>query len=72
VSFNVYIKPVLRARFGSGDQTESSQEAKDTPGPVPFEVIPVPYSAPIELADPELQNERHYVVRVEGAATSQH
>ena len=70
--FYVYIKPTLKARFGCGDQTESSQQAKDPPGPVPFEVIPVPYCVSVELADPELQNERRYVVRVESPAMSQH
>ena len=71
--FYIYIKPMLKARWGSGTQVESSQEAKDPPGPVPFEVTPVPYSATVEWIDVDPQNTTDYVVDVEPrSAPTQH
>jgi hypothetical protein len=53
--FYVYLEPILAARFGRGTQAESAQEAGVPPGPLPFEVMPVPYSAPMEWVGPNLE-----------------
>jgi hypothetical protein len=60
--FYVYAKPMIQRRFGRGESVEFSSESKPEPGPVPFEVIPVPYSAPIELNEPEPETITYHVV----------
>lgn len=52
-AFYVYSEPMFKRRFGHVAQVSSSLEAKDPSGPVAFEVIPVPYSVPMEWIDPE-------------------
>jgi hypothetical protein len=51
--FYVYAKPMILRRFGRGDSAALSSEIKPESGPEPFEVLPVLYSAPVELIEPE-------------------
>jgi hypothetical protein len=58
--FYVYSEPMFERRFGHVAQVTSSLEAKDPPGPVAFEVMPVPYSVPMEWIDPEPETTTQY------------
>lgn len=54
--FYVYSEPILKRHFGRGESAESSSAPKLEPGPLPFEVMPIPYSAPVDLDN--LESER--------------
>ena len=58
--FYVYSEPMFERRFSHVAQATSSLEAKDPPGPVAFEVMPVPYSVPMEWIDPEPEATTQY------------
>ena len=58
--FYVYSEPMFKRRFGHVAQVTSSLEANDPPGPVAFEVMPVPYSVPMEWVDPEPEATTQY------------
>jgi hypothetical protein len=60
--FYVYAKPKIQRRFGSGESAVLSSEIKPEPGPVSFEVMPVPYSAPVELIEPEPETITYHVI----------
>jgi hypothetical protein len=65
--FYVYSDPMFKHRFGHDTQATPSLEAEDPPGPVAFEVMPVPYSAPMEWIDPEPEATTTWAGRVEEA-----
>ena len=58
--FYVYSEPMCKRRFGHVAQVTSSLEANDPPGSVAFEVMPVPYSVPMEWVDPEPEATTQY------------
>lgn len=58
----VYAKPIISRHFGRGESVVVSSESKPEPVPAPFEVMPVPYSAPVELHEPEPETRTYHVM----------